>query len=75
MPRSSFRVRRSSVGYSVARKGAELRRVQHSSEGCSVALRAQRSSDMVQRCSDRVQRNSEGRSLALRVNRNTYGAS
>ena len=38
---------------------------------CSVALRAQCSSDRVQRSSDRVQRSSEGCSLAQRVNRNS----
>ena len=38
---------------------------------CSVALRAQRSSDRVQRSSDRVQCSSEGCSLAQRVNRNS----
>ncbi len=58
-PPSSFRVRRSSVGCSIARKGAAyLRMVQHSSEGrclsrgCSVALTDQHSSDRVQRSSE-----------------------
>jgi hypothetical protein len=46
VPRRSFRVRHSSVGCSVDQKGtAELSRVQRSSEGRSIALRVQRSSD------------------------------
>ncbi len=51
--RSSFRVRRSSEGCSIAQK-AEGRSL---SRGCSIALTAQRSSDS-------VQRSSEGFSLA-----------
>ena len=45
VPRSSFRVWRSSVGCSVAREGAAyLRRVQYSSEGRSLPQRVHRSS-------------------------------
>jgi hypothetical protein len=48
VPRSSLRVRRSSVGCSVAQKGAaQLRRAQLSSESAVEALRAQLSSDRV----------------------------
>jgi hypothetical protein len=53
VPRSSFRVRHSSVGCSATQKGAaELRRAQLSSKKCSLSLRAQLSSDRVQRTSE-----------------------
>jgi hypothetical protein len=47
---------------------AKLRRVQCSSEGCSLAQRVQRSSDRVQRSSDGVRRSSVECSIAY------YGA-
>jgi hypothetical protein len=61
VPHSLFSVRCSSVGCSVAQKdAAKLRRVQQSSEGCSLA--------------QRVQCSSEGCSLAQRVQLNSEGA-